>query len=73
VRECELVGVAGGVMAPLLCILSESGDARVEERMRVGEFGGVEMVPRFEGLECLRSGIASVYPSLPSVLMLICI
>jgi hypothetical protein len=58
-------------MAPLSCILSESGDARVDERMRVGDSGGVEMVWKFADLEYRRSGIASVYPSLLSVAILI--
>jgi hypothetical protein len=70
VRECEvLVGVAGGVMAPL-CILVQSGDIRANEYMHVGESGGVDMARRFEGLECVCPGMASLYPSFRSVLML---
>lgn len=69
--ECDApVGVAGGVMAPLSCILTESCDPIVEARMRVGESGGVEAVRRFAGRECLRSGIVSRYPSLASVSVL---
>ena len=64
------VGVAGGVSAPLSCIMA-GGDPRVTDRKRVGESGGVETVFRFEGLECLRPGTASLYPSLILVLMLV--
>lgn len=65
------VGVAGGVSAPLSCIMAGAWDPRVTDRKRVGESGGVETVLRFKGLECLRPGTASLYPSLISVLMLV--
>ena len=63
--ECDApVGVAGGVMAPLSCIVKVLSVPRVKERMRVGESGGVEMVRRFAGLEFLRPGTLRLYPSL---------
>jgi hypothetical protein len=63
------VGVAGGVSAPLLRVLAASFEPRVEERMLVGESGGVDRVRRFEGRESLEPGTASLYPSLISVLV----
>lgn len=72
--ECDaLVGVAGGVRAPLSCILTESYAPIVDERIRVGESGGVETVRRFAGRESLRSGTLSRYPSLASASVLSCI
>jgi hypothetical protein len=67
---CELlVGVAGGVSALLLCIFLASYEPRLEERICVGDPGGVETVRRFAGLEYSRPGTASLYPSLTSVLV----
>lgn len=62
--------MAGGVRAPLSCILTGSCDPIVEERIRVGESGGVETVRRFTGRECLRVGTVSRYPSLASASVL---
>jgi hypothetical protein len=63
--ECDApVGVAGGVRAPLSCIANVVCVPRVKERLRVGESGGVEMVRKFAGLEFLRPGTVSLYPSL---------
>jgi hypothetical protein len=59
--ECDLlVGVAGGVKAPLSCIFAELCAPGFEELMRVGESGGVEAALEFAGFEFLRPGTASL-------------
>jgi hypothetical protein len=55
-----LVGVAGGVSAPLSCIAAGACEPSVIERMRIGESGGVDAVREFTGLECLLLGRASL-------------
>jgi hypothetical protein len=66
-----LVGVAGGVSAPLSCMVVDDCEPSVIGGMLIGESGGVDTVLGFIGLECLRPGTASLYPSLASVLVVV--
>lgn len=65
-----LVGVGGGVMAPLSCIFTEACGFKVAVRNGVGESGGVDTVLRVSGLDSVWTGTASRLSSGDAMLVL---